>query len=83
VVCWDKKHLTVLSYLKNLSDQWKDPSYDRGHCFSSHPAGIVFQLDGAPPHFSRHVCAFLDREFPDCWLETEWQVPPHSHILLI
>jgi hypothetical protein len=21
VVCWDKKHLTVLSYLKNLSDQ--------------------------------------------------------------
>jgi len=30
------------------------------------PVGTVFQLDGAPPHFSQHVCAFLDREFSDC-----------------
>jgi len=32
------------------------------------PVGTVFQLDGAPPHFFCHVCAFLDREFPDPWI---------------
>jgi hypothetical protein len=29
--------------------------------------GIVFQLNGAPPHFYRRVPAFLQREFPDHW----------------
>jgi len=29
---------------------------------------VVYQLDGAPPHFSRNVSAFLDREFPDRWI---------------
>jgi hypothetical protein len=28
----------------------------------------VFQLHGAPTHFSHHVHAFLDREFPDHWV---------------
>jgi hypothetical protein len=28
------------------------------------PVGKVFQSDGSPPHFSHHVHAFLDREFP-------------------
>jgi hypothetical protein len=28
-------------------------------------AGTVFQLYGAPPHFSLHVHAILDGEFPD------------------
>jgi hypothetical protein len=32
------------------------------------PTGTVFQLDAEPPHFSRHVCVFLDREFPDHWI---------------
>jgi len=32
------------------------------------PVGTVFLLDGAPPHFSHHVHAFLDREFPECWI---------------
>jgi hypothetical protein len=32
------------------------------------PVGAVFQLDGAPPHFSRHVLAFMDREFLYCWI---------------
>jgi hypothetical protein len=27
------------------------------------PVGTIFQFDGAPPHFSHRVCAFLDREF--------------------
>jgi hypothetical protein len=29
------------------------------------PVGTILQLDGAPPHFSRRVRDFLDREFPD------------------
>jgi len=29
------------------------------------PVGADFQLDGAVPHFSSHVSAFLDWEFPD------------------
>jgi hypothetical protein len=28
-------------------------------------AGIIIQLDGAPPHFTRRVCAFMDREIHD------------------
>jgi hypothetical protein len=31
------------------------------------PVGIVFQLDGTPPHISHCVLAILDREFPDHW----------------
>jgi hypothetical protein len=27
----------------------------------------VFELHGAPPHFSRPVRVFLDRKFPDLW----------------
>jgi hypothetical protein len=30
--------------------------------------GTAFRSDGAPPHFFRHVLAFMDREFPDQWL---------------
>jgi hypothetical protein len=30
--------------------------------------GTAFLLDGAPPPFSRHVPAFLNREFPDHWI---------------
>jgi hypothetical protein len=32
------------------------------------PVGTVFQSNGAPPHSSHYVCAFLDRELPDHWL---------------
>jgi len=32
------------------------------------PMRTIFQLDGAPPHFTCHVHAFLDREFPDQWI---------------
>jgi hypothetical protein len=42
--------------------------YDRKHCLDHVPVGTVFQLDGAPPHFSHCVCAFLDREFSDYWI---------------
>ncbi len=41
---------------------------------------IVFMQDGAPPHFSRDVRAWLDETFPDRWIgrrgPTEW--PPRS-----
>jgi len=30
--------------------------------------GTIYQLDGEPSHFSQHICAFLDREFPDYWI---------------
>jgi len=33
------------------------------------PVGTGFQLDGAQPHFSHHVCAFLDNKYPDRWGE--------------
>jgi hypothetical protein len=29
----------------------------------------MFQLDGAPPHFSHRVRAFLDKEFPYYWIK--------------
>jgi hypothetical protein len=30
--------------------------------------GIVYQLDGAPLHFSHHAHTFLSREFPEHWI---------------
>jgi hypothetical protein len=46
------------------------------------PVGAFFQLDGAPPHFCC-VHAFLDREFPDCWVGRGEPIPwpPRSHDL--
>jgi hypothetical protein len=43
------------------------------------PVGTVIQLDGAPPHLSHHVCAFLDREFPDCWIRRGGHIPYSSY----
>ena len=42
------------------------------------PQGIIFQQDGAPPHYSREVRALLDEKLPDSWIgrggPTNW--PP-------
>jgi len=35
----------------------------------------LFQLDGAPPHFTRHVRSFLAREFPDRWIKRVKPIP--------
>jgi len=41
---------------------------------------IIFQQDGAPPHWGSHVCRFLDASFPNRWIGrdglTAW--PPRS-----
>jgi len=31
--------------------------------------GTIFQLDSAPPNFSSHVCALLNRGFSNHWTE--------------
>lgn len=38
------------------------------------------QLDGAPPHFSRHVRNYLDRKFPNKWIGRggPYEFPPRS-----
>jgi len=42
------------------------------------PMGTVFQLDGAPPHFSHCVHAFLDWQFSDIWIGRGGPIPdPH------
>jgi hypothetical protein len=43
-------------------------------------AETVIQLDGAPPHFSHCVHAFLDRKFPYHWKGIE---ETHSLALLV
>jgi hypothetical protein len=41
---------------------------------------VIFQQDGAPPHWSLDVCDFLDGTFPQRWIgrdgPTRW--PPRS-----
>jgi len=41
---------------------------------------IIFQQDGAPPHWGSHVSRFLDAKFPNRWIgrdgPTPW--PPRS-----
>jgi hypothetical protein len=59
---------------KTYSDWWQAPSYDWQY-FAHISAGTFFQLDGAPPHFSHHVCAFLDRECPDHWIRRGGPIP--------
>jgi hypothetical protein len=41
--------------------------------------GTVFQLDGTPLHFSHHVCAFLERKFPDHWIGRVRPIPWPLH----
>jgi hypothetical protein len=44
------------------------------------PEGTVSHLGGALPHSSHYVCAFLDRKFPNQWVERGEPIPwpPHS-----
>jgi hypothetical protein len=37
--------------------------------------GTDFQSDGAPPHFDRSICTFLDRQFSDRWLGRVGPIP--------
>jgi hypothetical protein len=39
------------------------------------PVGTVSKLDGASPHISHYVHAFLDREFPDHWIGSGGPIP--------
>jgi hypothetical protein len=43
------------------------------------PVRTVLELDGASPHFSHNVCAFLDRKLPDHWIEREVPIPWPLH----
>jgi hypothetical protein len=55
---------------------------DQGICLSIDTflaVGTFCQLDGAPPHFSHHVYAFLDGEFPDCWMYDMMYNVNHLH----
>jgi len=36
---------------------------------------IIFQQDGAPPHWGSHVHRFLDATFPDRWIGREGPTP--------
>ena len=42
--------------------------------------GIVFQLDGAPPHWGLRVRASLEEDFPNRWISREGPIswPPRS-----
>ncbi|GBM56365.1 hypothetical protein AVEN_7173-1 [Araneus ventricosus] len=33
------------------------------------PEGVIFQQDGAPPHYGNIVREFLDTTFPQQWIE--------------
>jgi len=36
---------------------------------------IIFQQDGAPPHWGSHVCQFLDATFPNRWTGRDGPTP--------
>jgi len=36
---------------------------------------IIFQQDGAPPHWGRHVRQFLNQTFPDRWIGRDGPIP--------
>jgi hypothetical protein len=50
------------------------------------PVGTVFQLNGAPPHLSHCVRAFLDRQFPGCHIGrggTHYLAPSFSGFFIL
>ncbi|KAJ4451079.1 hypothetical protein ANN_02517 [Periplaneta americana] len=36
---------------------------------------ILFQQDGAPPHWFNDVCTILDNVFPGCWIDKVYSTP--------
>ncbi|PNF14410.1 hypothetical protein B7P43_G01717 [Cryptotermes secundus] len=43
--------------------------------YSSPSITIIFQQDGAPPHWGLHVRGFLNETFPDRWIERGGPIP--------
>ena len=65
-------------YLQMLQQQFL-PAFN-AHIPLPQRNNMIFQQDGAPPHFSNIVRAFLNDTFPNRWIErggpTNW--PPRS-----
>jgi hypothetical protein len=45
------------------------------------PDDMLFQQDGAPPHFQKEVTDFLNRKFPEKWIGRGR--PPRSPDLIV
>jgi hypothetical protein len=74
------ENLTGERYLEMLQDEILPAIAEIVEDGPNPDANIIFQQDGAPPHFSRVVREFLDDEFPRRWIGrrgfVEW--PPRS-----
>jgi len=86
VACFDENKVTGLFFSKEcavIGDTFPAMMENVALCYV--PKGTVFQLDDVPPHFSCHVCAFLDREFPVYWIGRgePFPGPLVLHILLL
>jgi hypothetical protein len=46
---------------------------------------VIFQQDGAPPHWGRIDCGYLDATFPNHWLGTDGPLawPPWSPVITL
>ena len=40
---------------------------------------VIFQQDGAPPHWGLEVCQFLNETFPDRWVGRDGPIPWSPH----
>ena len=50
------------------------------HSLEQYQSLIIFQQDGAPPHWGLAVCQFLNDTFPETWIERDDSIqwPPRS-----
>ena len=63
-----KKSITAQIYLDILTE-YVSPQLEQ------YQPQVIFQQDGAPPHWGLEVCQFLIKTFPDRWIGRDGPIP--------
>ena len=63
-----EKSITAQIYLDNLTE-YLSPQLEQ------YQPQVIFQQDGAPPHWGLEVCQFLNETFPDRWIGRDGPIP--------
>ena len=68
-----EKSITAQIYL-NVLTEYASPQLEQ------YQPQVIFQQDGAPPHWGLEVCQFLNETFPDRWIGRDGPItwPPRS-----
>ena len=63
-----EKSITAQIYLDVLTE-YVSPQLEQ------YQPQVIFQQEGAPPHWGLEVCQFLNKTFPDRWIGRDGPIP--------